>query len=157
MMDILMYLFETYIHSEVEFKVDQKELSGELKRAGFNQNDINKALKWLEKLADLQNFDVNSYEDLNNSSSFRVYTDEERNRLNSNCLGFLLFLEQTSVLTPDVREMVLDRVMALEVESFSLDDLKWLILMVLFNLPGKEKAYQQMEELLYEIEEGYIH
>ena len=157
MMDILMYLFETYIHSEVEFKVDQKELSGELKRACFNQNDINKALKWLEKLADLQNFDVNSYEDLNSSSSFRVYTDEERNRLNSNCLGFLLFLEQTSVLTPDVREMVLDRVMALEVESFSLDDLKWLILMVLFNLPGKEKAYQQMEELLYEIEEGYIH
>ena len=57
----------------------------------------------------------------------------------------------------DLAAAIAAAIMALEVESFSLDDLKWLILMVLFNLPGKEKAYQQMEELLYEIEEGYIH
>lgn len=57
MMDILMYLFETYIHSDVELMVDQDELADELSRAGFHQDDIYKALNWLEKLAQLQDAD----------------------------------------------------------------------------------------------------
>ena len=36
MMDILMYLFETYIHSDAELQVDQDELEDELLRAGFH-------------------------------------------------------------------------------------------------------------------------
>ncbi|MCE7630786.1 DUF494 family protein, partial [Vibrio fluvialis] len=40
MMDILMYLFETYIHSDAELQVDQDELEDELLRAGFHQKDI---------------------------------------------------------------------------------------------------------------------
>jgi len=28
---------------------------------------------------------------------------------------------------------------------------------VLFNIPGYENAYQQMEELLFEVNEGYLH
>ncbi|HGU4275238.1 TPA: DUF494 family protein [Escherichia coli] len=30
-------------------------------------------------------------------------------------------------------------------------------LMVLFNIPGCENAYQQMEELLFEVNEGMLH
>ncbi len=51
MMDILMYLFETYIHSDVEVIIDQDELADELSRAGFHQDDIYKALNWLEKIS----------------------------------------------------------------------------------------------------------
>lgn len=57
MMDILMYLFETYIHSDSELQVDQDELEDELLRAGFHQDDIYKALHWLEDLAALQDTD----------------------------------------------------------------------------------------------------
>ena len=35
MFDILMYLFENYIHSEMEVVVDHDELTNELTRAGF--------------------------------------------------------------------------------------------------------------------------
>ncbi len=41
--------------------------------------------------------------------------------------------------------------------GFELEDLKWVILMVLFNIPGCENAYQQMEELLFEVNEGMLH
>ena len=41
--------------------------------------------------------------------------------------------------------------------EFDLEDLKWVILMVLFNIPGCENAYQQMEELLFEVNEGMLH
>ena len=48
MFDILMYLFENYIHSEAEVMVDHESLTDELTRAGFHQDEIYKALNWLE-------------------------------------------------------------------------------------------------------------
>ena len=41
--------------------------------------------------------------------------------------------------------------------EFCLEDLKWVVLMVLFNVPGKEKAYAQMEDLLFEEPDGVLH
>ncbi|MFH0255621.1 DUF494 family protein [Vibrio rumoiensis] len=156
MMDILMYLFETYIHSDADLMIDQDELEDELLRAGFHQQEIYKALNWLEGLAALQQgerLDMAT----SSSSSTRIFTQEEMLRLDVSCRGFLLFLEQVQVLTTETREMVIDRVMGLETQEFTLDDLKWVILMVLFNVPGNENAYTQMEELLYSTEQGLVH
>ncbi|OAN12622.1 hypothetical protein A3K86_17075 [Photobacterium jeanii] len=157
MMDILMYLFETYIHSDAELLVDQDELSDELLRAGFRQDDIYKALTWLEKLAALQETEQQPYMKTSAVTSFRVYTPQEMARLDVACRGFLTYLEQIHVLNAQTREMVVDRVMELDTNEFALDDLQWIILMVLFNAPGNESAYSQMEELLYGLEDGYIH
>jgi len=157
MMDILMYLFETYIHSDVELLVDQDELSDELSRAGFHQDDIYKALTWLEKLAALQDTEDTPYMNDSAVTSIRVYIPQEMARMDVACRGFLTYLEQIHVLSADTREMVIDRVMELETTEFVLDDLKWIILMVLFNAPGNENAYSQMEDLLYGAEDGYIH
>ena len=157
MMDILMYLFETYIHSDSELQVDQDELEEELLRAGFHQDDIYKALHWLEDLAALQETDSQAAISVSSNTSMRVYTKREMARINLECRGFLLFLEQINVLTTEIREMVIDLVMGLETNEFELDDLKWIILMVLFNVPGNESAYTQMEELLYTKEQGILH
>lgn len=54
MFDVLMYLFETYIHNEAELRVDQDRLERDLTDAGFDREDIYNALLWLEKLADYQ-------------------------------------------------------------------------------------------------------
>ncbi len=48
--------------------------------------------------------------------------------------GVLLFLEQIQVLNLETREMVIERVLALDTAEFELEDLKWVILMVLFNI-----------------------
>ena len=157
MMDILMYLFETYIHSDVDLMVDQDELSEELLRAGFHKDDIYKALNWLEKLAALQETENTPYVHSSAITSMRIYTTQEMVRLDVTCRGFLTYLEQIDVLGADTREMVIDRVMELEANDFCLDDLKWIILMVLFNAPGNESEYSQMEELLYGMEDGNIH
>ncbi|MFH4280529.1 DUF494 family protein Smg, partial [Acinetobacter baumannii] len=77
--------------------------------------------------------------------SLRVYTEEECQRLDARCRGFLLFFEQMQGLNLETREMVIERVLALDTAEFELEDLKWVILMVLFNIPGCENAYQQME------------
>jgi len=157
MFDILMYLFENYIHSEAEVMVDHDVLTDELTRAGFHQDEIYKALTWLEKLAALQDSEIYPYLTRTTSRSIRIYTQEETQLLDVECRGFLMFLEQVNVLDFSTREMVIDRVMELDTQYFSIDDLKWVVLMVLFNVPGKENAYSQMEDLIFDEQEGPLH
>jgi len=157
MFDILMYLFENYIHSEAEIMVDHDILTDELSRAGFHQDEIYKALNWIEKLAALQKCETYQYITRVPGKSVRVYTQEENDRLDTECRGFLLFLEQVNVLDFATREMVIDRVMELETKEFCLDDMKWVVLMVLFNVPGRENAYSQMEDLIFDEQEGPLH
>lgn len=157
MMDVLMYLFETYIHSDVELNVDQEKLEDELLKAGFHQDAVYKALDWLEDLARLQEDEAYTHIEQSTSTSMRIYTQPEIDGIDTACRGFLLFLEQIKVLTSETREMVIEQVMALETEELSLDDLKWVVLMVLFNVPGQESAYTQMEELLYTADVGITH
>jgi Smg protein len=127
-------------------------------RAGFHQDEIYKALSWLEKLAALQETDIKPYL-VKGPTSFvtRIYTQEEEMRLDLECRGFLIFLEHINVLDSTTREMVIDRVMEIDSKEFCLEDMKWVVLMVLFNVPGKENAYAQMEDLLFEEPEGPLH
>ncbi|MBT0722736.1 DUF494 domain-containing protein [Tatumella sp. TA1] len=157
MFDVLMYLFETYIHSEIETQVDQDKLTNDLTDAGFHQEDIYNALSWLEKLADYQDGLVEPLLMLNDPLSVRIYTEQESAKLDAECRGFILLLEQMQVLNIETREMVIERVTALDTQSFELDDLKWVILMVLFNIPGCENAYQQMEDLLFDVTDRVVH
>ncbi|GAB3287597.1 DUF494 family protein [Pseudidiomarina andamanensis] len=157
MFDILMYLFENYIHSDMEVVVNHDELTDELTRAGFHRQEIHKALAWLERLADLQDSQAAPYVNKSESKSTRVFTAEEVARLDCASRGFLMYLESLGVLDFTTREMVIDRVMELDTQQFTLDDLKWVVLMVLFNVPGREDAYDQMEGLLFEEPEGLLH
>ncbi|RUO33686.1 DUF494 family protein [Aliidiomarina soli] len=157
MFDILMYLFENYIHSEMEVVVDHEELTDELTRAGFHHQEINKALAWLERLADLQDSGKTPYLQTSPQAAYRVFTADEQARLDTSSQGFLMYLGQIGVLDFSTREMVMDRVMELDAKQFSLEDLKWVVLMVLFNVPGREDAYSQMEGLLFEEPEGFLH
>ncbi len=86
----------------------------------------------------------------------RIYTQKEKIHLDVSCRGFLLFLEQIQVLNPETREMVIDRIMNSGNTDFNLEDLKWIVLMVLFNTPGYENAYQKMEEILFKVN-SYLH
>lgn len=157
MFDILMYLFENYIHSEMEVVVDHDELTDELTRAGFQHQEINKALAWLERLADLQDSQKTPYLNKAPQEAYRIFTEAEKARLDIASQSFLMYLGQIGVLDFTTREMVIDRVMELDTKQFSLEDLKWVVLMVLFNVPGREDAYSQMEGLLFEEPEGFLH
>mgnify|MGYP001040421256 FL=1 len=153
-LDVLMYLFENYMNDEIEFDTDEESLRTELEQAGFQKGEISKAFLWLEGLAGLQD----GTEPLAfNAESIRVYTAEEVEKLDLDSRGFLMFLEQTGVLDHNTREMVIDRVMALESEEIDLEQLKWVVLMVLFNQPGREAAYAWMEDLVFEEMPGILH
>ena len=82
--------------------------------------------------------------------SIRMFCETEMNRLDTECRGFILYLEQMGVLTPTSREVAIERAMALENEDFDIEQMKWVILMVLFNQPGEEAAYAWVEDLVFD-------
>lgn len=152
--DVLMYLFETYMDSDDELSHDRQTLESRLLEAGFKDAEIEKAFDWLESLA---RFAEAPGEGLPAPKTFRLYHESEQERLDSECRGFLMFLEQTGVLTPASREMVIDRVMALDTDEIDVNQLKWVVLMVLFNLPGEETSYTWLENLVLDESPTYLH
>ncbi|MAY60229.1 MULTISPECIES: DUF494 family protein [Pseudoalteromonas] len=157
MFDILMYLFENYVHSESDVFVEQSTLTDELLRAGFNKLEINKAIDWLDQLAALQYSNESPYLLATPQHAVRIFTDSECQVLDTECRGFLMFVEQTGVINSTTREMVMDRLAALDNSAITLEDLKWLILMVLFNAPDSQQAYEQMEDLIFDEPSEVLH
>ena len=153
-LDVLIYLFDHYVEEELEISPDQEGLKSQLLQAGFADSQVNKAIDWLECLA-LQKDELATA--ALQSRSIRLYSDIENEKLDVECKGFLLFLEQSGVIDSDDRELVIDRVMALETEYIELQQLKWVILMVLFNRPGKEAAFTWMEDILMDDISSVIH
>ncbi len=151
MFDVLMYLFEHYyLDEETDLSPDRESLHTELVEAGFPSRDINQAFTWLEGLS----AEENQIQAPQTENALRIYSEIECERLDTESRGFLLFLEQMGILQPDARERVIDRVMALETDEFDLGQLKWVILMVLFNEPGAEAAYAWMEDLVFDAMPG---
>lgn len=154
-LDVLMYLFENYLDDDQEeTATDREALTVELEQAGFCKTEINKAFDWLENL--VQNPPENS-DEFNRHTGFRVYAEPELTRLGVECRGFLQYLENIGILEPMQREMVVDRIMALENSEIDLEQVKWIILMVLFNRPGQEEAYARMEDLVFDESLGAMH
>ena len=153
-LDVLMYLFETYVDTEEEPDPDQNELRAELSRAGFGDGEIDRALDWLDGLTDQQqSLDYGGQ----TGHGTRIYNDFEHERLDSACRGHITYLEQIGILSPPQREILVDRLLALETPDIDVEQIKWVVLMVLFSQPGQELAYARMEDLVFEESSGLIH
>jgi len=153
-LDVLMYLFETYVDTEEEPEADQDELRDELARAGFADPEIDRALDWLDGLTDHQ---ANLAFNTQTKRGMRIYNDFEQKRLDTVCRGYVTYLEQIGILSPPEREILIDRLLALESADIDEEQIKWVVLMVLFSQPGQEQAYARMEDLVFEESTGSIH
>ncbi|MEW6445084.1 MAG: DUF494 family protein [Pseudomonadota bacterium] len=164
-LDVLLYLFEYYMADNPgqPLDTDLDTLESRLVEAGFTTAEIRKAFHWLDALwqgraaISLARPIAEAADDTPRIPSLRLYAPREEERLDTECRGFLLFLESVGILSPANRELVIERVLALpDDEEMDLERLKWLILLVLFTQPGEEAAYAWMEELLYDNISGYL-
>ena len=74
----------------------------------------------------------------------------EHERLDAQCRGYITYLEQIGILSPPQREILVDRLLALESADIDVEQIKWVVLMVLFSQPGQEADYARMEDLVFE-------
>lgn len=152
-LDVLMYLFECFVDSEDEPEPNRNELRGELERAGFREREIDRALDWLDGL---NVNDVSADAPAPRSATVRIYDRLEQERLDPQCRGYMLHLEQIGILSTTQRELVIDRLMALDGSDIDIEQIKWVVMMVLFSQPGQEQAYARMEDLVFADDPGWV-
>ena len=167
MFDVLVYLYENYWRPDA--CPDHQQLSRKLSAVGFESDEIQEALRWLDGLAQTaESCAVAPSEDgapaaiapsgprTPSSHSIRVYTEAEQELLGSESIGFIAFLESAGVLPAPMREMVIDRATAVGGGPIDLDDLKIIVLMVFWSL-GEEPDALVLDELFVAPEDRLIH
>lgn len=150
MFDVLVYLYENYWRPDA--CPDHAQLSRKLAAVGFESEEIQEALSWLDGLASA----AESYEGDQGRHSLRVYSAAEHEHLGDESIGFISFLESAGVLPPPMREIAIDRAMAIPGGPIDLEDLKIIVLMVFWSL-GEEPDALILDELFVDAEDRLIH
>lgn len=137
MFEVLVYLFENYF--EANIRPDQGTLERELSAAGFDQEDIDSAFDWFSTLENMsrESASLTTYE----PSGFRIYAEEESSKISAEGRSFLMFMEQAGVILASQRELVIDRALALPDNPVTLEKIKWIVLMSLWN---QDKAHDYL-------------
>ena len=146
MFEVLMYLFENYMDSSVKLNMEPQKVVNELELAGFSRNAIGLALDWLEGLIQVQETVQSNYQ--MGTNAMRHYSATESNKIGIEGKGFLLYLEQLCILDPLTREIVIDRLMALDSREVDLGRIKWVVLIALFNQPDKKAALSLLQDMI---------
>ena len=128
MYDVLVYVFENCQQTEVAY--DSDRVAKKLSAAGFEDSDISEALHWLAGVLRAPQ-PVHNLPD--SRRSFRAYAPRELAKLDAQCRGFLMTLEHSAILNAQTRELVIERSLAASGESLTLEQLKLIVLMVLWN------------------------
>jgi Smg protein len=159
MFDVLVFVYENYWRGDACPQSDH--LERKLSAVGFEPQEIHEALIWLSGLSlatrgtelavgdaavDVEAGAYLSATLEQSPISMRVYSVAEQNRLGSECLGFISFLESAGVLPAPMREIVVDRAMASNANSLCLEDLKIIVLMVYWSF-GEEPDALVLDEL----------
>jgi Smg protein len=151
MFEVLVFVYENYWRGDACPELEQ--LGRKLSAAGFDLEDIQQALSWLDELnlashkTELIDISQAKREQHTESAqSMRVYSVAEQDHLGAACLGFINFLESADVLSPHMREIVMDRAMAIPGNPIHLDDLKIIVLMVYWSI-GLEPDALILDEL----------
>lgn len=152
MFDILYYLFENYFDSGSY--PDSETLTRKLEMAGFDDEEIHQALDWLSELArqDIGNYPAT----LSENNSFRCFSAFEMEKIDTEGRGFILFLEQAKIVNPLQRELLIDRVIAMDEDSSSLDKIKLIVLTELW-IQNQLSDDAVLEKLLIVSDSHYRH
>ncbi len=172
-LDILIYVFDRYMFDEAPEVPEREALARDLESAGFGEANVERALDWLADLAGERDRPPLMPEsgrqnpsgseaadaavaDMPSSGNLRIYASNETARLDAETRGLLLSLELGGILSPLQREIVIDRLLALD-DDFDLEQAKWVVLMVLSSQPGQEQACARMEDLVFESPAMAVH
>ncbi|OIQ88887.1 protein Smg [mine drainage metagenome] len=152
MFEVLVYLFENYF--EANIRPDQSTLARELSAAGFDQDDIERAFDWFGAMENMSR--ETEIHPAHEPDGFRIYADEENNKISADGRSFLMFLEQAGVMKPSLRELVIDRAVALPDYPVTLEKIKWIVLMSLWN-QNKANDYLFIADAIFGAEQPTLH
>ena len=146
-LDILLYLFEYYSEDPVRESDTSFVIRDHLIDAGFQDAAIDHAMDWVEIF---KNQGENMMLHTPSNSSVRILSDDEKNLLDVECQNYISRLEKFGLLTPEKRELLIDKLTSIGFEPMDLEVVKALSILMLFQEPSVEvrlHAYENEEAI----------
>jgi len=143
---VLIYVYDHYMLGDPAGVPERRRMLEDLQKRGFSVSEVVAAMEWLSALVGDQR--ASSAADALSAPGMRVFADGELSRLAPDCRAFLMLLDRQHVLTPQQRELVIERALALDVEEVDVEQLKWVVLLVLSSQPGQELAFARFESVM---------
>ena len=144
-LDILLYLFEYYSEDPVRESDTSFVIRDHLIDAGFQDAAIDHAMDWVEIFKDPKEGMILHTP---STSSVRILSHDEKNLLDVECQNYISRLEKFGLLTPEKRELLIDKLTSIGFEPMDLEVVKALSILMLFQEPSVEvrlHAYENEE------------
>ncbi|MCE5359711.1 MAG: DUF494 domain-containing protein [Acidithiobacillus sp.] len=132
--DIISYLLD-----HLDEEDEGSEIEEQLRAAGYPEEGIQRALDWMDGFDEMQSPE-------NSGAALRSYQPWESQQLSVAARGQLAVWEYLGVINSSIRERIIDRLLALELEETDLETLDWVAFLVLVNGEGPESYW--MDQLL---------
>ena len=146
MFDVLVWFYQTY--SQFDACLEPPELKQMLSAAGFRENEISETLGWVHTLArTIADFDLPGCVETF-PCSVRIYAKPELLILGSEAIGFIQYLENSHIIEPVQREIIIESAMTAEIQPLSFEKFRILVLMVLWS-DGRNPAFPEFDMLFF--------
>lgn len=129
----LMYLFQMHIDEYRNGTAETADLLQCLDDAGFSFKISRQAMRWIQDL-NAQTADLILPA---TATAIRIFSSVEKNLLGLEAIDYIEYLSTIGVLDMQSREVVMDRLLALESKRVDIALVKWVSLMVLFHIKDK--------------------
>lgn len=146
-LDVLMYLLQNAPLVDEPVAHNQESLKSLLVHAGFTHGEIHEAFRWLDDLSTQISQQVRIEA---GSQTTRCFAQVEEDLLDMQCRNYLLGLVNSGILSANSFELVMGRVLALAEHEISLDELEWVVLVVLSNQSDEQTALERLEALAFD-------
>lgn len=148
MFEVLVFMFKNYFTNQdmlSDATLDDVTMEQELSAAGFEQDDILGAFGWFHEMKSM--FTTPTFDYSHEKTAIRIFTPSETKIINTESLGFLIFLQQAKVINDVERDLIVDRAMALNT-SLGIEEIRWITMMALWS-QGRDKDYSFVEDALF--------
>ena len=142
---VLIYVYDHYMLADPADVPERRRMLEDLQKRGFSVSEVVQAMEWLSALVGDKRAAAGADD---TESGLRIFADGELSRLSPDCRAFLMLLDRQRVLTPQQRELVVERALALDVDEIDVEQLKWVVLLVLSSQPGQELAFARFESVM---------
>lgn len=161
-LQVLMYLFNQGFSSGhlEELAIEPPDWADQ---QGFDQDAVENAINWLLYLGELKE---RFPPDLLSQNAIRIYSPDESQLINSTSQDFLLMLERQGLITPEIREIIIECLFSLmdlildENSTIPEEDLvsvvKWVTIAVLMCFQSAPTTFNQLEFIVLQEAKGSL-
>jgi Smg protein len=146
---VLIYVYDHYMLADPAEVPERQHMLRDLQKRGFSVSEVVQAMEWLSALVSDNRAAPGPADTQAERAAMRVFTDSEVARLSADSRAFILELDRQRVLTAQQRELVIERALALDVDEVEVEQLKWVVLLVLCSQPGQDLAFARFERLMW--------